>query len=65
MKIRWRPWRKAFPRDAIAATAVVHKGRPDGEGCLMGKRTKTHCKNGDETEMCFRERKDRERRAAC
>jgi hypothetical protein len=31
----------------------------------MGKRTKTNSKNGDETETCLTERKDRERRAAC
>jgi hypothetical protein len=65
MDIRWRPRRKAIPRDAIAAAAVVRKGKPGGEGFLMVKRTKTNCKNGDETEMCLRERKDRERRAAC
>jgi hypothetical protein len=61
INIRWRRRRKAIPRDAIAAAA----GKPGGEGSLMVERTKTNCKNGDETEMCLRERKDRERRAAC
>jgi hypothetical protein len=51
MNIRWRPRRKAIPRDAIGAAAVVRKGKPGGEGCLMEKRTKINCKNGDETEM--------------
>jgi len=41
----------------LRAAAVVRKGKPGGEGCLMGKRTKTNCKNGDETEMCLRKRK--------
>jgi hypothetical protein len=65
MNIRWRPRRRAIPPDAIAAAAAVRKLKPGEEGSLMAKRTKTNCKNGDETGMCLRERRDRERRGEC
>jgi hypothetical protein len=60
MNIGRRPRRKA-----ISPAAVVRKGKPGGQGGLMGKRNKTNCKNGDETKICLRERKDGKRRAAC
>ncbi len=40
MNTRWKPRRKAIPRDAIAAAAVVRKGNSGGDGYLMGKQPK-------------------------
>jgi len=40
MNIRWKPRRKAIPRDAIVAAAVVRKENPGGDGYLMGKEPK-------------------------